>query len=59
MLTTGFRAGLHIKNPVPLEKSMAEKSMALCTSGRFPRSFIHQVIIVTGLNKLYDCMFSS
>ena len=35
-----------------------EKSRALCPSGRFPPSFIHQIIIITGLNKLYDCMFS-
>ena len=42
----------HIKDPVPLEKS------TLCHGGRFPPSFIHQVIIITGLNKLYDCMFS-
>ena len=26
--------------------------------GRFPPSFIHQVIIITGLNKLYDCVFA-
>ena len=26
--------------------------------GRFPPRFIHQVIIITGLNKLYNCMFS-
>ena len=24
----------------------------------FPPSFIHQVIIITGLNKLHNCMFS-
>ena len=40
----------HIQDPVPL----IEKSRA---GGRFPPSFIHQVIIITGLNKLYDCMF--
>ena len=45
----------HIKDPVPL----TEKSRVVCiVSGRFPPSFIHQVIIITGLNKLYDCMFS-
>ena len=38
----------HIKDPVPL----IEKSRASCPSGRFPPSFIHQVIIITGLNKL-------
>ena len=43
----------HIKDPVPL----IEKSRVLCTSGRFPPSFIPQAII-TRLNKLYDCMFS-
>ena len=41
----------HIKDPVPL----IEKSRALCPSGRFPPSFIHQVIIITGLNKLNVC----
>ena len=37
----------HIKDPVPL----MEKSSASCPSGRFPPSFIHQVILITGLNK--------
>ena len=34
--------------PVPL----VEKSRGLSPGGRFPPSFIHQVIIITGLNKL-------
>ena len=38
----------HIKDPVPL----IEKRRGLSPSGRFPPSFIHQVIIITGLNKL-------
>ena len=41
----------HIKDPV----SLIEKSRLLCPGGRFPPSFIHQVIIIiiiTGLNKL-------
>ena len=38
----------HIQNPIPL----IEKSRALCTGGRFSASFINQVIIITGLNKL-------
>ena len=29
-----------------------EYSTASCPSGRFPPSFIHQVIIITGLNKI-------
>ena len=37
----------HIKDPVPL----IEKRRGLSAGGRFPPSFIHQVII-TGLNKL-------
>ena len=41
----------HIKDPVPL----IEKSRALCPSGRFPPNLIHQVIIISGLNKLYNC----
>ena len=42
-----------IKDPVPL----IEKRRGLSPGGRFPPSFIHQVIIITGLNKLYNCMF--
>ena len=42
----------HIKDPVPL----IEKSRASCPGDWFPPSLIHQVIIITGLNKLYDCM---
>ena len=38
----------HIKDPVPL----IEKRRGLSPSGRFPPSFIHPVIIITGLNKL-------
>ena len=44
----------HIQDPVPL----IEKRRGLPRSGRFPPSFIHPVIIITGLNKLYNCMFS-
>ena len=44
----------HIKDPVPL----IDKRRGLSPGGRFPPSFIHQVIIITGLNKLYNCMFS-
>ena len=45
----------HIKDPVPL----IEKRRGLSPGGRFPPSFIHQVILITGLNKLYNCMFSA
>ena len=38
----------HVKDPVP----PIVKSRASCPSGRFPPSFIHQVIVITGLNKL-------
>ena len=38
----------HIKDPVPL----IEKRRGLSPGGRFPPSFVHQVIIITGLNKL-------
>ena len=41
----------HIKDPVPL----IAKRRGLSPGGRFPPSFIHQVIIITGLNKLYNC----
>ena len=44
----------HIKDPVPF----IDKIKGLSPSGRFPPSFIHQVIIITGLNKLYNRMFS-
>ena len=44
---------IYIKDPVPL----IEKRRELSPGGRFPPSFIPQVII-TGLNKLYNCMFS-
>ena len=43
----------NIKGPVAL----TEKSRASCPGGRFHPSFIHQVIIITGLNNLYNCMF--
>ena len=43
----------HIKDPVPL----IAKRRGLSPGGRFPPSFIHQVIIITGLNKLSNCMF--
>ena len=36
------------------KKRILEKSRASCPSGRFSPSFIHQVIIIPGLNKLYD-----
>ena len=45
-----FATGHIIKDPVPLIK----KSRASCPGGRFPPRLIHQVIIITGLNKLYD-----
>ena len=38
----------HIKDPVPL----IEKRRGLSPGGRFHSSFIHQVIIISGLNKL-------
>ena len=40
----------------PITELSIENSRALCPGGRFPPSFIHQVIIITGL-KLYDSMF--
>ena len=45
---------IFIKDPLPL----IEKSRVSCPGGRFPPSFIHRVINISGLNKLYDCMFS-
>ena len=44
----------HIKDPVPL----ITKRRGLSPGGRFPPNFLHLVIIITGLNKLYTCMFS-
>ena len=43
----------HIKDPVPL----IEKRRGLSPGGRVPPSFVHRVIIITGLKK-YDCMLS-
>ena len=43
----------HIKDPVPL----IEKRRASCPGGRFRPSFIHQVIIITGVNKLGICLY--
>ena len=43
----------HMKDPVPLIK----KRRGLSAGGRFLPSFIHQVIIITGLNKLYKCSY--
>ena len=43
----------HIKDPVPL----IEKRMGLSPGGRFPPSFIHLVIFITGLNKLYKMLY--
>ena len=45
----------HIKDPVPL----IQKSRASCPGGRVPSSLIHQVVIITGLNKLYTCTVCS
>ena len=42
----------HIKD-LPLVK----KSRASCPSGRFPPSFINQVIMITGLNKFMTVCF--
>ena len=44
----------HIKDSMPL----IEKRRGLSPGGRFPPSFVHQVIIITGLNKLYNRMLS-
>ena len=44
----------HIKDPVPL----TAKRRGLSPGGRFPPSFIHQVIIITRLNKLYTIVCS-
>ena len=44
----------HIKDLVTL----IEKRRGLSPGGRFPPSFIHQVFIITELNKLYNRMFS-
>ena len=40
----------HIKYPVPL----IDKRRGLSPGGRFPPSFIHQVIIITGLKMASD-----
>ena len=50
LVSTAVSATGHIKDPTPL----IEKRRGLSPGGRFPPSFIHQVIIITGLNKLYN-----
>ena len=40
------------------QQLIIEKRRGLSPGGWIPPSFIHQVIIITGLNKLYDCMLS-
>ena len=40
----------HMKEPLPL----IQQSMASCPDDRWPPSFIHQVIIITELNKFSD-----
>ena len=40
----------HIKDHAPL----IEKSRASCPGGRVCPSFLHQLIIIIGLNTLYD-----
>ena len=45
---------IYIKDPVTL----IGKRRGLSPGGRFPPSFIHQVIIITGLNKIYDCVLA-
>ena len=44
--------------PVPLIEK--RRGFRLSPGGRFPPGFIHnhRVIIITRLNKLYECMFS-
>ena len=44
----------HIKDPVPL----IEKRRGLSPGGRFPPSFIHLVIMITRLNKLYKYIYT-
>ena len=50
-MSSRFCATGHIKDPVPL----IEKRRELSPSGWFPPSFIHQVLIITGLTKL--CLY--
>ena len=58
IIIKGLGISSHVCATVRNKRSRAliEKSRALCPGGRFPSSFIHQVIIVAGLNKLYDCI---
>ena len=45
-VSSRVRATGHIKDPV----SLIEKRRGLSLGGQFPPSFIHQVIIITGLS---------
>ena len=47
----GSQTRSYLYTPMPLRRGLSP-------SGRFPPSFIRPVIIITGLNKLYSCMFS-
>ena len=53
-MSSRARATGHIKDHLPL----IEKRRGLSPGGRFPPGFIHRVIIIIRLNKIYDCMFS-
>ena len=44
----GMPSCMCVTGPVPL----IVKSRASCLGGRFPPSFVHQVIVITGMNKL-------
>ena len=50
------RCNGHLLEPPPVP--LIEKRRGLSPGGRFPSSFIHQVVIITGLNKLYNRIFS-
>ena len=48
---------LMVGNVAALTGECLEKFTNYKLHCRFPPGFIHRVIIITGLNKLYDCMF--
>ena len=52
MLVMGFVEAIAFFVP------LIEKRRGLSPGGQFPPGFSHRVIIITRLNKLYDCMFS-
>ena len=54
----GCRQGVKTSTQINKTRThLLKKRRASFPGGRFPPSFIHEVFMITGLNKLYDCMY--